>query len=280
MSTKADERYDSQRRYVGKEGQERLEAIKVAVVGLSGTGSHVVQQLAYLGVRDFVIIDPEVIERRNLNRVVGATEADLGKLKTEIASRLILSVQPGTKVVAHALPIESHVVHELKDRDVIIGCVDHDAPRFTLLEASCEFSIPYLDVATEIHKDGQPGGHVIFTGLGKGCLMCRAELDQDEIQASVETDGQRRERAKIYGVDASALGTSGPSVVMLNGLVASAAVMEFVAHATGVREPNAAVYFRGAFSTFTKNNQHGPSDCYFCEHVYQNKAQIDLSRYL
>lgn len=275
----AEDRYDSQRRYVGEVGQAKIETVKVAIVGLSGTGSHVAQQLAYLGVRDFVIVDPEVIELRNLNRVVGATESDVNRRKTEVAIRVILSVQPNAKIVAHALPIASHAVQDLKDRDVIIGCVDHDAARFVMIEASCQYSIPYLDVATEIHEDSQPGGHVIFTGLGKGCLMCRELIDQDELQESAETDEQKRERQKIYGVDASALGASGPSVVMLNGLLASAAVMEFVAYVTGLREPNAALYFRGAFSTFTKDNNHAPNNCYFCEHVYKNAGTIDLSRY-
>ena len=109
--------------------------------------------------------------------------------------------------------------------------------------------------------------------------MCRELIDQDELQESVETDEQKRERQKIYGVDASALGASGPSVVMLNGLLASAAIMEFVAHVTGVREPNAALYFRGALSTFTKDNNHAPNGCYFCEYVYRNAGVIDLTRY-
>lgn len=275
-----EDRYDSQRRYVGEIGQGKIEAAKVAVVGLSGTGSHVIQQLAYLGVRDFIIVDPDVIERRNLNRIVGATEADIDKFKTEIAARAILSIQPSAKIVSHATTIASRAVHDLGERDIIIGCVDHDAARFVLLEASCQLSIPYLDIATEIHEDGQPGGHVIFTGVGKGCLMCRGLIDQDELQASVETPGQKAERKKIYGVDASALNNSGPAVVMLNGLLASAAMMEFVAYITGVRAANSGLYFRGALSTFTKENNHNSNGCYFCEYVYKNSGSIDLSRYV
>lgn len=237
------DRYDSQRRYVGNEGQAKIEATKVAIVGLSGTGSHVVQQLAYLGVRDFVIIDPEVIEQRNLNRIIGATKSDVDELKTKVASRVIHVIQPNAKIVARAAPVASYAINDLRDRDIIIGCVDHDAARLVLLEASCQYSIPYLDIATEIHKDGQPGGHVIFTGIEKGCLMCRDELDQDELRASVETDEQKRGRGEIYGVDASALDGTDPSVIMLNGLLASVAMMEFVAHVTEVHPTNGALFY-------------------------------------
>ncbi|MCP2223741.1 HesA/MoeB/ThiF family protein [Bradyrhizobium elkanii] len=65
--------YDRQIRAFGSDGQAKLERLRIAVVGAGGTGSVVTQQLAHLGVRNFLLIDPDSVERTNLNRTVGAT---------------------------------------------------------------------------------------------------------------------------------------------------------------------------------------------------------------
>lgn len=53
------ERFDRQILLFGEEGQEKLAAATVAIVGVGGLGSHVVQQLAYLGIRRFLLVDGE-----------------------------------------------------------------------------------------------------------------------------------------------------------------------------------------------------------------------------
>lgn len=272
-------RYGRQQDFFGAEGQEKISSSRVAIVGLGGIGSHVIQQLVYLGVKDFVLIDHDIIEITNLNRLIGATEADVGKKKVDIAAQLIQSIQPSAKIEVHTEPVHSQVLRNLKDRNVLIGCVDNDGARLVLLEISCQYSIPYIDVATEIDEDKTLGGHVVFTGIGNGCLMCRNLIDQNEVQINLESKVQEKEREKIYGINTSALNKSGPSVVMLNGLLASAAVIEFVAHITDFRNPNSHLIYRGGLSTFTKDNDHKTTDCYYCEHVYANKASIDLDKY-
>jgi molybdopterin-synthase adenylyltransferase len=49
------------------------------------TGSIVAQQLVHLGVRDFILVNPDILDVTNLNRVAGATPDDVGKPKVEIA---------------------------------------------------------------------------------------------------------------------------------------------------------------------------------------------------
>src|SRR2546430_1634402 len=57
----ADARYDRQTRLFGMAGQERIGDFKVAIVGLGGVGSHVAQQLAYLGTKRFILIDADIV---------------------------------------------------------------------------------------------------------------------------------------------------------------------------------------------------------------------------
>ena len=83
------DRFDRQVRFFGLEGQERLAAAHVAVVGVGGLGSHVVQQLAFLGVGTILLIDAQELDLTNRNRLVSTREDDSipGTSKVDIAER-------------------------------------------------------------------------------------------------------------------------------------------------------------------------------------------------
>src|ERR1700733_9960366 len=85
-------KFDRQVRALGAAGQKHLESLTVAIVGLGGTGSIAAEQLAYLGVRKFILIDPDRIDLTNLNRVVGALANDIGRLKTDVAADMIARI--------------------------------------------------------------------------------------------------------------------------------------------------------------------------------------------
>jgi molybdopterin/thiamine biosynthesis adenylyltransferase len=65
--------------FLGDNSDDALQHLRVAIVGLGGGGSHIAQQLAHLGVGQFVLVDPDRIEESNLNRLVGGTVADVQK---------------------------------------------------------------------------------------------------------------------------------------------------------------------------------------------------------
>ena len=89
------ERFDRQVRAFGQDGQRVIAGLRVAIVGLGGTGSLIAQQLAHLGVYDFVLLDVDHLETSNLNRVVGATPGDVGSSKVAVAARMIKAINPG-----------------------------------------------------------------------------------------------------------------------------------------------------------------------------------------
>ena len=65
------------------------------MVGTGGTGSHVITQLAHLGVRKLLLIDPDTIEESNLPRLIGASLADIGKLKAEVLAAAARTISRG-----------------------------------------------------------------------------------------------------------------------------------------------------------------------------------------
>jgi len=86
--------------FLGSRSEDILGSCVVAIVGLGGGGSHIAQQLAHLGVRNFRLIDPDRAEESNLNRLIGAKAGDVPKRvhKTLISSRLIKGIIPTASV--------------------------------------------------------------------------------------------------------------------------------------------------------------------------------------
>jgi hypothetical protein len=70
---------------------------------------------------------------------------------------------------------------------------------------------------------------------GDDCLMCLDILDQEEVRQDLASPSERRDRDRIYGVDRNFLDEAGPSVVSINGVIASLAVTEFMVTVTEIR---------------------------------------------
>jgi len=257
----------------GVEGQERIARARVAIIGLGGLGSHVVQQLAYLGVSRFVLVDGDLVSVSNLNRLIGANNLDIGTPKVNPAGRMITTIQPGASVIR----AERHFGLDdppegLDSVDVLFGCVDADPVRLGLVRYSSAFAHPYIDLASDVVSGGEFGGRVVFAKDGERCLSCLGELEQHELARAQMTDEQRVADDDIYGVDRDALGDGGPSVVSVNGVVASLAVTEFVVWATGLREPQGYLSYRGDQGTVRSRADPARTYCHYCMTLWGSKA--------
>lgn len=223
------------------EGQRQIGRLRTAVVGCGGTGAHVIQNLAYLGCRDYVLVDDDEANETNMNRLVTAAAADIGTPKVILGRRLIKSVAPHAHVLAVQKQLQSReAMDALKGVDVIFGCVDNDGARLVLNELALAYIIPYVDLAVGINaNEGQvsaAGGRVALVVPNSPCLYCMGEIDPDEAAYFLATPTERAEQRKrgyVSGVDVAA-----PAVVSLNGIVAAAAVNEFVVFVSGVRPVN------------------------------------------
>ncbi|MGH9921780.1 MAG: HesA/MoeB/ThiF family protein [Nitrososphaerales archaeon] len=216
----------------GKEGQEKIRNTKVAIVGVGGMGSHVAQQLAYLGVRNFVIIDPDCVEDTNLNRLIGATPQDIKKPKVDVIKRMISQITNNEVVVN---PLQKDVRNNdafdaLKGSDVIFGCVDNDGPRLILNELAISYLIPYIDCGSGINvEDGkvvEAGGQVMVVRPNGPCLLCADMINQKEASENLQPETVKENQKRVGYV--SNANVPAPSVVSLNGVIASVAVTEFI----------------------------------------------------
>jgi len=285
MTTQKSNRFDRQIRFFGNEGQDRIRTAYVAVIGIGGLGTHVVQQLALLGVGMFVLIDPEDLDPTNRNRYVGARHDDpiSGTPKVDIGERLIQSVDPAIRPVKiRDSFISEQAFSVLEKVGYIFGCLDNEGARLVLNEFSAAHAKPYFDLASDISLGDPPvyGGRICVAWDGTGCLACRGQIDVEEAQAELADTGAQRNREAVYGVPEKALRGAGPSVVSINGVVASYAVTEFFAAITGLRPPVGLAEYRGEIGKVLVSIDPPVAECYYCRGIRGKGSAVGLDRYL
>lgn len=221
--------------FLGADSDATLAAATVGLVGLGGGNSHVVEQLAHLGVGGFVLLDDDIITLTNLNRLVGGTLDDVKaeRPKVEIAARVIRAVNPDARIVMRKAKWQE-VGDLLKGCDIIVGGLDHIGSKDEL-EAFCRrFMIPYIDMGMDVTPLPGAGlslvsGQVVLSMPGEPCLRC----------LQLVTDERLKAEAQRYGVAGSR-----PQVVWPNGLLASTAVGLVVQLLTPwMADPTRSAYF-------------------------------------
>lgn len=274
-----EQRYSRHEGLFGAQGQGALAGLCVAIVGVGGLGSHVAQQLAYLGVTRFVIVDFDVVTWSSLNRLVGALPADAvaAVKKILVAARTIKAINPDAVVDGFDAAIaDPAAARAVAGADVVFGCVDRDVHRLELTELCARHARTYIDLATDVHPhDGGVdwGGRVVVCD-GTRCLVCLPEiLDQESIAVDRLSVEQRAARRRVYGVAQDALLGTGPSVVSLNGVVASLAVNEFLVSVTGLRAPAPQLVYDATTGAVRICRDESQGDCYYCTGLWGTATQ-------
>ncbi len=243
----ASPRFDRQVRAFGREGQRAIQSLRIAVVGDGGTGSIVVQELAHLGVADFLLIDPDKLQKANLNRVVGATADDIGKPKVDIGHRTASAINPKARIdVVQGNILDREVGDLLRDVDMVFCCTDSHGSRHFLNRLAYQYFIPVIDMGVVIDaEEGEVrhfGGRVQMLSPGLGCLVC-VDGNLDPRWVNWDLQPIRQKRKDPYFLKAA--GIRQPAVISLNGTVASLAVTMFLAVVAGVPMKARCVRYRG-----------------------------------
>jgi molybdopterin/thiamine biosynthesis adenylyltransferase len=285
MTTMTNERFDRNIRFFGKEGQERLWASHVAVVGIGGLGTHVVQQLALLGVGHLTLIDKEELDKTNTNRYVGTRHDDPipGTPKVDIGERIAKAINPDIRVNRIPVSLVSKEAFEaIIPADYVFGCLDQDGLRLILNEVCSAYSRPYFDLASEILPGDPPtyGGRVCVAWDGQGCIVCYDQLDVREAQLDLISPEAKRNQEAIYGIERQDLGQVGPSVVSINGVVASLAVTEFILGVTGIRPPKRLLTYYGNMGCVPLKTEEPAPNCYYCKGIRGQGEAVDIWRYI
>jgi len=130
---------------IGEEGQRRLAAAHVAVVGAGGLGSPTLLALAAAGVGSITVIDDDIVELTNLQRQLAHRVEDIGRPKTASAERAILALSPGAAVMTAAERLDSENAERLfAGADIVVDTSDSFATRRDVAAAAEALGIPLV----------------------------------------------------------------------------------------------------------------------------------------
>jgi molybdopterin-synthase adenylyltransferase len=253
--------------------QQKLNQLTVALVGCGGIGAIFAETLGRLGVKNWILVDPDRLETSNLNRMPAATPTMVedGWYKVHYVKHLLDRIYP-TGANITAIPDAISSTTSIATADLIIVATDNHASRQIVQEIALKSIRPLVCLGThiEVKSDGMPRmyARVTVPPLGGGwCLMCgniinlhRAALES----APTEIDRLVANAGYLDGID-------DPAVLWLNNICASTGVgvihgivSGFVDVATGIdwiyEFPNQQWH-----KTNTEYLQ--TADCYFCGNI-------------
>lgn len=231
----------------GRATYDLLRPLRVALIGVSGTGSPVAEQLVRLGVGTLILVDGDHAEHRNINRVYNMRRADADRkeLKVDIAERDLSLAGTGTRIirVPHLLS-DPRAIEAVASADIIVGCVDTLQGRFLMSLTSAHYNQPYIDVGVKLdtHASGkirEVCGTVHYMRPGGGSLMSRGLFTPEDASAEefarLDPDGAGQ-RADAGYINLAGRVENRPAVISLNTSLAAQAVTELLARIAPFRE--------------------------------------------
>lgn len=250
---------------IGPKSDALLADARVAVVGISGGGSHVVQQLIYQGVGTLIAIDDQLVDLSNLGRVVGSNESDVDTTtKTHLARRTAQAVDPSIVVIEIRERFPSPIaIKIMRSADIIVACVDTFRTRESINAFSRRYMIPLLDIGIAVRSHREKlaiaDGQLITSLPGHSCLRCW--FITDSMLAK-----ERLERPPGYDQNEDSPGD--PQVVSMNGTLASEAcncVLDLITGYSAGRRGAKIWQYDGRAGTLTSADVPTPRpDCPAC----------------
>lgn len=230
------------------------------VVGVSGTGSVVAEQLARLGFGQVILIDFDRLETRNLNRILNATLADTAAEMLKVdATAVAVTTYRGPDV---AVPVATSMatregVLAASQADILFSCVDTLEARHIADLVAAAFLQPLIDMGVSIPTRRADAGMAIADVCGRidyvypggASLQDRGVYDPASLRAEyLRRSAPGAHRDEVQAGYLKGLREEAPAVISLNMRAASAACLEFIARAYPFRHDGNAGFARTQFS--------------------------------
>lgn len=182
----------------GEGRQELLESLRIGIVGLGSVGSLVAEGLARMGARDFVLIDDDTLEERNLDRTIGARSLDAifhhGKVRIAERSIRHSATSHPLRIIKLQMKLQNErALRSLLDCDFVFSCVDRHLPRYLLNYLAYSHLVPVIDGGIHIGlpNQGKPSldisWRIHLAAPGRPCLECLGGYEYGKV--GLERDG-------------------------------------------------------------------------------------------
>jgi molybdopterin/thiamine biosynthesis adenylyltransferase len=225
----------------GDQNHAKLARLRIGIVGLGSVGSIVAETLARIGIERFVLIDFDEIQIHNLDRLLGACEDDINKLKAAVADRQI-------RKAATAASIETNIVlcgvteeegyRNALDCDVIFSCVDRPWPRYVLNHIAYNHLIPVVDggIGVRIDKESlkfdSADWQLQTVGPERICLQCLHSYESSDV--GTEKEGLLDDPSYILGLPDDHEFKRNENIFPFSANLASLEVMQLIEMVTGI----------------------------------------------
>ncbi|USR59802.1 HesA/MoeB/ThiF family protein [Lelliottia amnigena] len=168
------------------DGQQKLLASRVLIIGLGGLGAPAAQYLTGAGIGTLVLADDDDIHLSNLQRQTLFTMDDLGQSKAEVTKQRLARLNPDIELVALKEKLAGeNLRHEVDRADVVLDCTDNMATRQAINAACVALNTPLI-TASAVGFGGQL--MVLTPPWTQGCYRC-LWADDDEPQRNCRTAG-------------------------------------------------------------------------------------------
>jgi hypothetical protein len=227
-----------------------LARMSACVIGVSGTGSVVAEQLARLGFGEIILIDFDKLEAKNLNRILNSLVAEVGSCKVAVFAKAVSRYRPDCTLVPVPLSIATKdAILAAAEADVLFSCVDTAEGRHIADRLSAYFAMPLFDVGVAIptapNGDGtrriaEVYGRVDYVFPGGSSLLDRGVYDAASLEAEyLAANAPATLARKLADGYLQGASEEAPAVISLNMRAASACVLEFIARVFPFRQyPN------------------------------------------
>ena len=154
---------------MGREGQSRLQAARVLVVGAGGLGSPMLYYLAAAGIGTLGIADPDTVSLSNLNRQILHGPGDLGRPKTDSARDRLRGFNPDIDIRVHPVRLDDGNAGDVAAAyDLVLAAVDNRESRRVINRACYNRGVPWIDGGV----DGFEGMVAVYRPPEGPCYEC------------------------------------------------------------------------------------------------------------
>ena len=168
-------RFSREELLIGKAGLEKLRQARVAVFGIGGVGSYVVEALARSGVGALDLFDSDTVALSNINRQLIALESTLGRPKVEAAKERVLQIDPACRVEARQLFFTPENAGEVgfSQYDYVADAIDTVTGKLELIRRCREAGVPVISCMGTGNKLDPTAFRVTAIEKTSGCPLAR-----------------------------------------------------------------------------------------------------------
>jgi len=219
----------------GEKKQADISRLKVGIVGIGSVGSQIAESLLRTGIQDISLIDFDIVEVKNLDRLHGIKKEDVGYLKADAYSKILSEYKLLNSQRIKSIPysiVEEYGLNSALDCDILFCCVDRPWPRFILNCIAYAYMIPVVDGGIDASYSkksrnlDQARWRTYTSSPERRCMKCMEQYSPENV--SLEQSGLLEDQKYIKGLSEDHFSQRGENVYAFSLGLAGIQMQQFL----------------------------------------------------